>query len=311
MVQLSVRRFVSHFDPDMKTKHKIGLGIVFAAVVIAVTGWYLTRHTVAVLEPAGRIGRDERNLMALCIAISGGIVIPVFGLLAYFGWKYREGNKRAGTYSPDLDGNHIAETIWWVIPTILLIVIGTITWRSSYALDPFKRLASSKPTMHVQVVALDWKWLFIYPDQHVASVNEVTVPVGTPVDFEITSDAVMTSFWAPQLGGQMYAMPGMATHLNLVADKAGSYNGSAANISGKDFADMTFTVHAVSQAEYGRWMNQLEFSPNHLTESAYQKLALPGVQTTALRYSSVDQGLYDTILMKYMMPIGTNEGVIE
>jgi len=295
----------------MKIKHKIGLGVVLFALLIAIASWYLSKHNVAVLNPAGKIGRDERNLMILCTALAGGIVFPVFGLLGYFAWKYREDNPRKAKYSPEHDGDKRLETLWWLIPTVLLIVISVINWRSSYALDPFQPIDGSKPTLRIQVVAMDWKWLFIYPDQQVASVNEAAIPVGEPVDFEITSDAVMTSFWVPQLGGQMYAMPGMSTHLNLVADKTGNFKGSAANISGNGFADMTFNVKAVSDSGFDNWMGKAEISPTHLGSSSYTTLAKPGVQKSPTYYSSVDQNLYDTIVMKYMMPTGGNTGIAE
>lgn len=287
----------------MKTKHKIGLGIVLAAAIVAVTGWYLHGHTVDVLQPAGRIGSQERDLIIFCAALSVTVVVPVFTLLFYFAWKYREGNTRA-KYSPELDGSAKAETIWWMVPTVLLIIISIVNWHSTYALDPFKKLASDKPTMHIQVVALDWKWLFIYPQQHVASVNIAYIPVGTPVDFEITSDTVMTSFWAPQLGGQMYAMPGMETQLNLVAAKAGRYNGVAANISGKGFADQKFILAAVQPQLFPQSIASMHASPDKLTASSYATLARPGILDSPKYYGSVDSGLFDRVMMKYMMPMG-------
>jgi len=287
----------------MKTKYKIAVGLVLLSALIAVTRWYLHLHTVDVLQPAGKIGYDERNLIIWVTALSGGVVVPVFGMLGYFAWKYREGNHRA-KYEPNFDSSTKAETIWWLIPTVLLVIISVITWRSSHALDPFKTLDGTKPTLRIQVVALDWKWLFIYPDQQVASVNDVAIPVGTPVDFEITSDTVMTSFWAPRLGGQMYAMPGMSTHLNLVADKPGDFKGSAANISGKGFADMTFKVHAVNDADFDKWMGKAQLSGHLLTQPEYSNLSRPGTVKNSEYYSTVDRGLYDTIVMKYMMPLG-------
>ena len=281
------------------------MGIVLAliAAVVVLAGWYLHRYPIPVLQPAGEIGGKERNLMIFTASISLVVVIPVFIMLGVISWRYREGNPR-GRYSPELDGNRVAEMVWWLIPAIMIGIIGTITWRSSYALDPFKPLSGAK-TEHIQVVALDWKWLFIYPDQHVASVNVAYVPVGTPVEFDITSDTVMTSFWVPQLGGQMYAMPGMITKLNLRADKAGQYNGAAANISGKGFAKQTFTVEAVQPQLFPRAMRAVRVSDTKLTSTAYAALAKPGVmpQGEVRYYGSVNSSLYDTIVMKYMMPM--------
>lgn len=288
----------------MKKRAKIWFGLLLAVAATVLAGWYLRRHMVAVLEPAGEVGHKERNLIAFCAALSILVIVPVFTLLGVFAWKYREGNVRA-KYSPELEGSNLAETIWWLIPTVLIGIIAVITWRSSYAMDPFKRLDTSKQTLHVQVVALDWKWLFIYPGQKVASVNEAAVPVGTPVDFELTSDTVMTSFWAPQLGGQMYAMPGMNTHLNLEAGKAGNYSGVAANISGKGFAGMDFTVKAVKSADFTKWVQTAKHATNKLTTASYAQLARPSQNVRPSYYGTIDPSLYDTIVMNYMMPSGT------
>jgi cytochrome o ubiquinol oxidase subunit 2 len=290
----------------MKTKQKIGLILLLLTVIVAVTGWYLRHHNVPVLQPAGTIGEKERQLIIFCSAISVTIVVPVFGMLGLFAWKYRENAPKKAKYSPELEGNRLAETIWWLVPALLLTVISITNWRSTFALDPFKQLKSSKPVLHIQVVALDWKWLFIYPDQHIASVGQAAIPVGTPVDFEITSDTVMTSFWAPQLGGQMYAMPGMSTHLNLNANKAGDYRGVAANISGQGFAGMTFNLKAVPDDGFKLWTQALRRSPEKLTATNYAALARPSNYTTPSYYAAVDQDLYDTIVMKYMMPMGGN-----
>lgn len=287
----------------MKKHIKIWLGVALAVLVVGVTAWYLRQHPIPVLQPAGDIGSKERGLIIFTALLSVVVVVPVFGMLGYFAWTYRESNKHA-KYSPELDGNAIAETVWWLIPTILLVIIAVITWRSSYALDPFKRLKSDKPTLRVQVVAMDWKWLFIYPAQHVASVNEAAIPAGTPVDFEITSDTVMTSFWAPQLGGQMYAMPGMSTELNLRAAKAGTYRGVAANISGKGFADMAFTVKAMNDRDFNDWVRSAKRANAPLNAASYADLAHPGESARPTYYSSIDAKLYDTIVMKYMMPTG-------
>ena len=288
----------------MLKKSKIPLLVLaIVALAIGVSGWYLSRHTISVLQPAGDIGYKERNLIILCASLSVAIVVPVFGLLAGIAWKYRETNLKA-KYTPELEGSRLAETIWWIIPGVLIAFISLVTWRSSYALDPFKPIASTVKPLHVQVVALDWKWLFIYPDQHIASVNKVVVPVGTPVDFQITSDAVMTSFWAPQLGGQMYAMPGMSTHLNLVANKIGTYNGSAANISGKGFAGMKFKVQAMQQSGFENWADLVQArNPTGLTTTSYGSLAKPSENNAVQYYGAVDTNLYDTIVMKYMVPM--------
>ncbi len=286
-----------------KARRIVSAVLVLLLGIVVLTGWYLRRHTVDILQPAGTIGAKERGLIEFCALLSLVVVIPVFTILTYIAVHYREGNTKA-TYKPDQDGNKVAEIVWWVIPTILIGIIGTITWRTCYQLDPFKPLSSSKPTIHIQVVALDWKWLFVYPDQHMASVKTAYIPANTPVDFEITSDTVMNSFWVPQLGGQMYAMPGMSTNLNLEASHPGVFNGSSANIAGKGFADMTFQVKAVPSAQYGKWMQGLRSWPNSgkLSASAYDKLAKPSVLKSSQIYNSVEPDLYDRIVLKYMTP---------
>lgn len=284
----------------MKKYQKIwGMVIVLLVAIVVLVGWYLHRHSVPVLQPAGEVGSKERNLMLFTVLISTVVVVPVFLMLGMFAWRYREGNKKS-KYSPDLEGNRLAETVWWAIPTLIIGTISIITWRSSYALDPFRHLSSSKPVLHVQVVALDWKWLFIYPNQDVASVNEAAIPVNTPVDFEITSDAVMTSFWVPQLGGQMYAMPGMSTNLNLMASRTGSFFGSPANISGKGFADMDFKVKSMSDANFSAWIANAKHSTNDLTDTNYIALARPSIKDPVAYYSSVWPQLYNLVVLSYM-----------
>lgn len=288
----------------MKKHTKTLLGVLLAGVVIAAAAWYLRSHPVDVLQPAGQIGTKERNLITFCVLLSATVVIPVFWLLIHFAWKYREGNHQAA-YDPDQEGHWQIETIWWLIPGVLLAILSVVTWRSSYALDPFKPLSGGKP-VHIQVVAMDWKWLFIYPGENIARVNAVDIPVGTPVEFDITSDSVMSSFWVPKLGGQMYAMPGMVTKLNLQADKPGDFNGVSANIGGKGFADMKFTVHALPANVYDDWLQVMHRLPKQLTAAEYTKLAKPSVVTQPTErdngYSSVEPGLYDTIVTNYMMP---------
>lgn len=269
--------------------------------IASIAGWYLHRHTIPVLQPAGPIAEKERNIIIFCALLSTVVVVPVFTLLIYFAWKYREGNN--APYSPDLGGNAAAETVWWLIPIAIISVISVVTWRSTYALDPFKPISSPNPTIHVEVVALDWKWLFIYPNQDVASVNEVAVPVNTPVDFELTSDTVMTSFWAPQLGGQMYAMPGMQTQLNLEASKPGNFHGLAANISGSGFAGMDFTVKSMPKSSYNAWIVSAKHTDKQLNDGSYALLARPSSYVLPSYYSSVEPNLYDTIMLKYMTPI--------
>ena len=285
----------------MSKKHK-ALVAVFLIVLVGLIALFLSNaDSFAILNPKGEVADKQRNLIVLTSLMSILIVVPVFIMTFYFAWKYREDNKKA-KYEPDWDHSAIAETVWWTVPLILILILAGITWQSSHELDPFKPLDSAKQQMTIQVVALDWKWLFIYPDQQIASLNYVQFPEQTPVRFEITSDAPMNSFWIPQLGGQIYAMSGMSTHLNLMADGPGTYRGSSANLSGRGFAGMRFEAESTSQAEFASWVAKARQSSSQLTQSEYDVLALPSENNAPAVFSYVDPRLYDTIVMKYMMP---------
>lgn len=287
----------------MNKKAKITIVSVLVLAVIALVAGYLRSHSIDVLQPRGVVGQKERQLMIIAGWLAAGVILPVFALTIFIVWKYRESNiSTKKKYTPDWDHNSLIETIWWAIPCVIILVLAVITWRSSHELDPFKPLASHNKTVNIQVVALDWKWLFIYPDQHIASVNYVQFPTETPVHFEITSDTVMNSFWIPSLGGQIYAMPGMNTALNLMAAKPGNFNGSSANISGKGFAGMTFTARASSLNDFNSWVEKMKKMPNKLDETNYAKLASPSENMPPTYYSAVTSDLYDGIVMKYMMP---------
>lgn len=279
--------------------------VVLALPVLLILGlltWYLNGHTVAVLEPAGPVAMKERNLMTLAIIMSVIVVVPVYVMTVLIAWKYHERNaeSRKVKYTPDWDHSRLFESIWWGIPIAIIAVLSVITWNSSHALDPYKPLANTTQPVTVQVVALDWKWLFIYPQQHIASVNLVEMPANTPVDFQITSDSVMNSFWIPQLGGQIYAMPGMSTQLHLLADKTGSFYGSPANIAGNGFARMTFTAKAVSSSDFATWVSHAQASRQQLSTAAYAALAKPSDNNPQVQYSHPADGLFTSIIAKYM-----------
>jgi cytochrome o ubiquinol oxidase subunit 2 len=283
-----------------KRRKFIALALVVLAILV-VAGWYLHRTNIPLLEPRGPIAEKERNLILFAAGLSLFVVIPVFSMAIFIAWKYRESNTEA-TYSPDFDRSRVAEAIWWIIPSVLITILSVVAWNSSHTLDPYRPLSSKVPPLNVEVVALDWKWLFIYPNQDIASVNQLEIPVNTPISFEITSDAPMNSFWIPQLSGQIYAMPGMSTQLHLLASKAGSYNGYSANISGVGFAGMNFKTDAVSQSQFNEWMRTTSHQPNQLNLAAYNQLVRPTQDNPVSYYSSVDNNLYTTVINKYMLP---------
>jgi|SRR5581483_7440168 len=276
-------------------------------VVLIVVGWYLHRTNIPLLEPRGPLAEKERNLMLFAAFLSLFVVVPVFSMAIFIAWKYREGNTKA-RYSPEFDHSKLLESIWWLIPTVLIGILSVVAWNSSHTLDPYRPLSSTVRPLNVEVVALDWKWLFIYPDQGVASVSQLELPVNTPVSFTITSDAPMNSFWIPQLGGQVYAMPGMSTQLHLAASKVGSYDGYSANISGVGFADMGFKANAVSSTQFRDWIHTASITPKYLTMATYSQLAKPSENNLVSYYSLLDPYLYTEIINKYMAPAGLSPG---
>jgi cytochrome o ubiquinol oxidase subunit 2 len=289
-------------------KTKVIVFVLLLLGFLALVGWYLARTNIPVLEPAGPIGRQERGLIVITLLLSLVVVVPVFTLLFAFSWRYRESNTKA-KYSPEMDHSRLAETVWWLVPSALILILGTIIWRSSYQLDPYKPLISRVQPITIQVVALDWKWLFIYPQQNIATVNFVQFPTHTPVDFQITADAPMNSFWIPQLGGQIYAMPGMSTELHLLADRNGNFHGSSANISGQGFAGMDFTAKASSAAAFQQWVSQVKDSSVNLDLNQYGKLAQPSENNPPTYYASSQVGLYDDVILKYMSPLTNKQNL--
>ncbi len=284
---------------------KLKLKIIVATLLVLAVGtafWLLIRNNgFDVLQPSGVIADEQKNLIITASLLSIIVVVPVFAMTFWIVWKYRATQTRPGKYTPNWASNNIAEAIWWSVPVILIFILGIMIWISSHRLDPYRKLESAKIPLKVQVIAMNWKWLFIYPEQHVASVNFLQIPVDRPVDFELTSDAPMTSFWVPKLGGQVYAMSGMSTQLHLEAHTAGDFTGRNANISGEGYAGMTFTVRAGSDADFSAWVNSASAQPA-LTDQSYAELAKPSQNVAPRQYRLDAHDLYDTVVMKYMMP---------
>lgn len=277
-------------------------GIVLVAVLVMQPLQIITfRQYISVLIPKGIIALKERNLLFILQALMLLVIIPVYILTFIFSWKYRADNKKA-KYDPDLVDHKIAEFFWWGIPFVITAIICGITWVKTYELDPFKPIESSKKPLKVQVVALQWRWLFIYPEEKIASMNFLQIPVDTPIVFEITADAPMNSFWIPHLGGQIYAMPKMKSLLNLIANEKGDFRGSSANISGEGFSEMHFITRASSDEEYQQWVQSAQQSNQVLGFDEYEKLAVPTMNTLTQQYRLQDQNLFDQVLMKFMHP---------
>jgi cytochrome o ubiquinol oxidase subunit 2 len=248
-----------------------------------------------VLDPRGPIAAAERLLLINSTAIMLVVVVPVIFATLGFAWWYRASNPRAGR-SLELAYEGRIEFVTWSIPALIVILLGGVSWIGSHQLDPRAPIPASVPPLRVDVVALDWKWLFIYPDQGVATVNQLVVPPGTPLQFRLTSATVMNSFFVPQFGSQIYAMSGMATHLNLMADRPGEYPGISANFSGDGFADMRFTAKVVSSGDFENWVREVRSVGAALDEAGYVGLSRPSKAVAPATYGSVEPGLFDRIL---------------
>ncbi|GAC1371077.1 MAG: ubiquinol oxidase subunit II [Candidatus Saccharimonadales bacterium] len=284
----------------MNHKLKFALIVVFTIGVIVGAFAFFRHLDIAVLMPAGVVAAKERNLMLAVTLLTLIVVVPVFVLLIYIAWTYRESNT-AAKYEPEWTNPRL-EIIWWGIPFAIIAALSVIIWQSSHSLDPYKPLVSTVKPMTIQVVALQWKWLFIYPEQNIATVNQVEFPAGTPVNFEITGDAPMNSFWIPRLGGQIYAMSGMRTNLSLLADAPGVFAGSSANLSGAGFAGMKFQARAVPPVEFDQWTAAAKASPIVLDREHYLALAAPSSNNPPAVYASPEYNLFDKIITSYMAP---------
>lgn len=256
---------------------------------------------IAVLFPKGSIGVEQRNLLLILQAIMLLVVIPVYILTFIFSWKYRAFAPKED-YDPDIVDSVVLEYIWWGLPLVLTLVIAAITWVKTHELDPYKPIASDKKTKTIQVVAMQYKWLFLYPEEKIASMNFLQIPVNTPIKFEITADAPMNSFWVPELGGQIYAMPSMKTELNLIANETGDFRGSSANISGEGFASMHFITRASSEDDYNKWIAEAGKSSKSLNLEEYNKMVAPTVDNPPEQYKLADENLFMQILHKFMHP---------
>jgi cytochrome o ubiquinol oxidase subunit 2 len=264
-------------------------------VALLVSAAMLGGCSEGVLAPKGPIAEAERQIMFNALGIMLAIVIPTILATIGVAFWFRSSNRRA-RYLPDFEYSGRLELLVWSIPVMTVILVGGVAWVGAYDLDPPRPIASDVRPVRVQVVSLDWKWLFIYPDQGIASVNQLTIPAGTPVSFELTSSGVMNSFWVPQLGGQIYTMAGMVTRLHLQADHPGTSRGLSANFSGDGFATMRFNVDAVPTERFAQWVDATRNDGPLLDAQAYADLAKPSSAVPPFTYRAVAPNLFDGIL---------------
>lgn len=267
------------------------------ALTLVAALWFASgQHTFDLFQTRGQIANRERTLLIFSMLLAAAVLIPVYYMLYTFAWRYKTGHEHK--YSPNWDHDKKYETIWWGIPIAIISVLAVVTWVTSHSLDPYKPLNDDRKALHVQVIALQYKWLFIYPEQEVVSINKLIIPNKWPVALDITSDAPMNSFWVPQLSGQIYAMPGMSTKLHLDAQQRGTFKGMSSNLSGEDFANMNFTVESVSVEQFKAWADRAKQS-GHFTAESYSQLTKPSVEKPTT-YHLHDKSIYDNAIMKYM-----------
>ena len=274
----------------------IGLSTLSATTILAGCS------NLVLFDPKGPIGDAERFVIVLAFTLMLIVVIPVFVMAVWFTRKYKASNTKA-TYTPKWSSSAKIDLVVWLVPVAIVTALGILVWSETHRLNPYKPIDRGVKPISIEAVSLDWKWLFIYPDHDIATVNELVFPAKVPLRFRITSDTVMTSFFIPQLGSQMYAMAGMQTRLHLMADEPGVYDGQNQQFSGRGFSDMNFKTIAVSWEQFDAWVQKTKQSPQKLDLARFEELAKPSIGYPVVHFSSVKPGLFDHILSKYR-PMG-------
>lgn len=278
-----------------KRKYFVFAGLLSLCAAFSLGGC----STILLLNPKGPIGEAQRFLIIAAIALMAIVVIPVFIMAFWVPRNYRATNTDA-TYMPKWSYSVRIDAVMWAVPIVIVIFLAYLAWTRTHSLDPYKPIPSAHKPITIEAVSLDWKWLFIYPEYNIATVNELTFPVNVPLSFRLTSDTVMTSFFIPQLGSQMYAMGGMQTQLNLLADKPGTYAGQNNQISGIGYANMHFKANSVSAEEFQAWVEKVRQAPEKLDQERYEQLGKPNDGYYPVTYfSAVKPELFLSILRKY------------
>ncbi|KJH73803.1 MULTISPECIES: ubiquinol oxidase subunit II [Pseudomonas] len=258
----------------------------------------LSGCNMTLLNPTGQVGLEQRNLIITATLLMLLVVVPVIVMTFLFAWKYRATNTDA-VYTPKWSHSTKIEIAVWAVPILIIIALGYVTYVSTHELDPYRPLESDVKPITIEVVALDWKWVFIYPEQGIATVNKIVFPTNTPVNFKVTSDSVMNSFFIPGLGGQIYAMAGMQTKLHLIANRDAEMEGISANYSGAGFTGMKFKAISTSQENFDTWVSEVKKAPKQLEKAEYEALTKPSQNNPVELYSSVTPNLFQIIVDKY------------
>jgi len=270
-------------------------GLLFALSV------FLTGCSSAILDPKGQIGHDQKTLLITATVLMLLVVVPVIVMTLAFAWKYRASNTKA-RYEPKWSHSTAIEVVVWSIPCMIVLVLAVLTWRSSHSLDPYRPLESETKPVVIEAISLDWKWLFIYPEENIATVNEITFPVDTPLNFKITSDTVMNAFFIPQLGTMIYSMTGMETKLHLIANETGEFPGMSSHYSGAGFSKMHFLAHSVTNEQYQQWLTQVRSESATLDQAAFRALADDKNHDwhPVTHFGSAEAGLFDWVVSRHM-----------
>lgn len=288
------------WTPGAKLRRQLAIGRAARRAVVVAAGT-LTACQPAVLDPQGPVGSAEMTILIDSMAIMLAIVLPTIAATLGFAWWFRASNTRA-RYQPDWAYSGRIELVTWAIPLLTIMLLGGVTWIASHELDPAQPLASDTPPVEVQVVSLDWKWLFIYPAQHVASVNQLVVPAGTPIHFTLTSASVLSAFFIPQLGSMIYTMNGMATQLNLQANQPGTFHGLSSHYNGDGFSDMHFDVLAVPAERFAAWVETTRKAGPALDATSYASLARQSIGTQPFTFRDAEPDLFTKIVAQALPP---------
>jgi cytochrome o ubiquinol oxidase subunit 2 len=297
-----------------KPDHKVSHAGLFALILLAAIALALNiaamiqGKNIALLNPKGLIAQEQFGLMIYVAIVILVIAIPSVALLYLTAWRFRESNTKAD-FNPDKKRSNWFAAAMWLVPAVFMFILAITLWTAAHRLEPHKAIASDKQPLVVEVIAMRWKWLFIYPEQDIATVNYLQIPTDTPVTFKLTADeAPMSAFWIPNLGGMLYAMTGHENRLNLMATTPGDYPGSSGEINGPGFAGMKFTARASNHEDFATWVQGVKQSEQKLDTATYQALVKPSESHPAEYYASASDELYDTVLMKYIDPSGGGHG---
>jgi cytochrome o ubiquinol oxidase subunit 2 len=272
------------------------IGLIALSLLVATL---LKGSDIALLNPKGVIASEERKLMFYTVFILLDIGIPTLLLFYLVAWRYRDTNEKAH-HTPNTSGSKSLVFLIWALPFVIMLLLAAVMWPAAHRLAPKQAIISDAKPMTIEVIAMRWKWLFIYPEQDIATVNFVQIPTNTPVQFVITADETpMSSFWIPHLGGQLYAMTGHENQLNLMAETPGDYEGRSAEINGAGFAGMTFTTRASSREEFNQWVQSIRLSTQTLGTNEYKELLVPSENNSSVFYAKADPNLFNNLILKY------------